>query len=195
MRNSNSIQLIQIKALIVVLLVAASGCSILPYEDEFSCRKTDDYGKCISVEEAYEEAVTGISKSPTLIPVSEQSNDAEERHRHDAKRSSETQGKASAAEPSAHVPIAPSPINPATAYTNYKASVYNELTTLIDAPRTPMLKPVTTIRTLILSYSENNNNKVIYMPRYVYSIVDEPRWVLTERLNRPVEDKFLKVTP
>jgi len=46
-----------------------------------------------------------------------------------------------------------------------------------------MLKPPKTVRTLILPYSKNNENKRLYMPRYVYSVVENPQWVLGDYLH------------
>ena len=145
------------------LTLLLTGCSLLPYENEFACRKTDDLGKCISVEEAYKEAVTGQSQHPTI----------------QAKKS-----KTKPSEPQAALSVD-------EAYTQYQAQVYREMATLIEAPRTPMLKPAKTLRTLILSYSPNADNKVFYMPRYVYSIIDDPGWVLGDYLNRTTETKLI----
>ena len=134
-------------------ILALSGCSLLPYQNEFSCRKTDDFGKCISVDEAYKEAVTGESEHPTLQPK-------KSKWRFFGKRDEQA-------------PEAPERASD-LAYSQYRSQVYREMATLIEAPRTPMLKPAKTIRTLILNYSPDSQNKVFYMPRYVYSIIDDP---------------------
>jgi conjugal transfer pilus assembly protein TraV len=60
----------------------------------------------------------------------------------------------------------------------YRDSVYRELKALIDAPVTPMLKPARTVRTLILPYADRQRPDRLYMPRYVYSVLDKPVWVV-----------------
>ena len=59
---------------IVTLMV--SGCSLVPYENEFSCQLEDNYGKCINVESAYEEAVTGVEQYPHMQKASERNRQA-----------------------------------------------------------------------------------------------------------------------
>lgn len=53
-----------------VLLLLISGCSILPYESEFQCPNVAGTGKCVGVDQAYEEAANGSADSPVA-----QSND------------------------------------------------------------------------------------------------------------------------
>ncbi len=144
-----------------------SGCSILPYENQYSCRLKDNYGKCISSSKAYEESVTGVSQGPAMKPHSEQKKSKKD--------------KAKGEEESSAKPEAQTAEN---AYDEYKERTYRELSGLVDQGHTPMLKPATTIRTLILPYSPGNQGESIFMPRYVYSVYDEPKWVLGEYLYR-----------
>src|SRR3546814_17845106 len=72
-----------------------------------------------------------------------------------------------------------------SAYGSYRDSVYHELKGLIEAPVTPMLKPARTVRTLILPYADRQRPDRLYMPRYVYSIVDTPVWVVGGTLVSP----------
>jgi len=46
------------------LVSILSGCSVLPYESEFQCPNVASTGKCVSVEQAYEEAETGVEAIP-----------------------------------------------------------------------------------------------------------------------------------
>lgn len=46
---------------VITILLAGyflSGCALLvPYDSKFACEKTDDYGRCINVNEAYDDAL------------------------------------------------------------------------------------------------------------------------------------------
>ena len=157
------------KGLLIIMALLCSGCSwLMPYEEDFACRLKDNYGKCVSVEEAYEEAVTGESQGEFL-----RKSDYEEEENSDsetgttANHSTEKQTNKE--------------------FTTYRQNMYNELSELIEDPITPMLKPPKTIRTLILPYSAKNEKVRLFMPRYVYSIVDDPRWVLGEYLYKKPE--------
>lgn len=132
------------------------GSMMSPYSEKFSC-KNDDHGQCIHPERAYEEAVAGVnSKSDPRV-----TNDNALLHEpHGAVRSKA--GRRQTPE----------------AWGSYRDSVYQELKGLIDAPTTPMLKPAQTVRTLILPYADRQRPDRLYMPRYVYSVVDRPVWVV-----------------
>ena len=146
-----------------------SGCATMgslmsPYPEKFSC-KNDDHGQCIHPERAYEDAVAGIaSKSDPAV-----TNDR--KMLRDPSASGRARPNAKTAAPSA--------------YAGYRDSVYQELKGLIDAPVTPMLKPARTVRTLILPYADRQRPDRLYMPRYVYSIVDKPVWVVGGTLVAP----------
>lgn len=142
---------------LAALPVLLTGCAPLgalmsPYSEKFSC-KNDDHGQCIHPERAYEDARAGApSKSQAQV-----TND-----RAMLKARSDRS--------------APAPND--TAYSGYRASLYRELQGLIDAPVTPMLRPARTVRTLILPYADRQRPDRLYMPRYVYSILDRPEWVI-----------------
>lgn len=131
---------------------APLGSLMSPYSEKFSC-KNDDHGQCIHPERAYEDARAGIaSKSDPAV-----TNDRD-------------MLKEKAGNAPAH--------GAGSAYGSYRASLYRELQGLIDAPVTPMLKPARTIRTLILPYADPQRPERLYMPRYVFSILDRPEWVV-----------------
>lgn len=146
-----------------------SGCATMgslmsPYSEKFSC-KNDDHGQCIHPSQAYEDAVAGVaSKSDPAV-----TNDRKMLR-------GQTAGERAR---SGDRTAAPS------AYGSYRDSVYQELKGLIEAPVTPMLKPARTIRTLILPYADRQRPDRLYMPRYVYSIVDKPVWVVGGSLVAP----------
>jgi conjugal transfer pilus assembly protein TraV len=62
-----------VKVLLPIALAAlASGCAIFsPYDNEFMCSATDDYGQCIDVGGAYDDALAGRkSRGAQSVPKS-----------------------------------------------------------------------------------------------------------------------------
>ena len=164
----------------LLLLIAAiaplSGCATVgsimsPYSEKFSC-KNSDHGQCIHPEKAYEDAVAG--RSPRSDPAVT----------HDRKllRS----GDAADGGQAAAMPIGTRGKTAPGAFSGYRDSVYRELQGLIDQPETPMLKPSQAVRTLILPYADRQRPDRLYMPRYVYSILERPSWVVGGYLVEPV---------
>lgn len=139
----------------------SSGC--IGSTPKFDC-KNKDHGQCIHPEEAYEDAVAGRpSRSAPAV-----TNDKK------MLRGADRAGVSDRGKPA--VP---------GAYEGYRDSVYHELKGLIEAPVTPMLAPARTVRTLILPYADRQRPDRLYMPRYVYSIVDRPVWVVGGTLVAP----------
>jgi conjugal transfer pilus assembly protein TraV len=163
------------RAMSLVLPLAAAlmlgGCATLgsmmsPYSERFSC-KNDDHGQCIHPEKAYADAVAGVaSKSDPAV-----TNDRKLLKDGKIAARSGKGGSARAA---------------SGAFEGYRDSVYRELQGLIEQPVTPMLKPSRTIRTLILPYADRQRPDRLYMPRYVYSLVERPQWVVGDYLVEPV---------
>lgn len=155
---------------LLLLLGALPGCTTLgsamsPYPEKFSC-KNSDHGQCIHPEKAYVDAVAGrASKSdPRVTNGSKVGGSA---GHSDTQRT----GRSPAAD----------------GYVGYRSSVYRELQGLVEAPVTPMLRPGRTVRTLILPYADRDRPDRLYMPRYVYSILDKPQWVVGDYLVNPTE--------
>lgn len=145
--------MLALPALVMITGCATIGSMMSPYSEKFSC-KNDDHGQCIHPEQAYEEAVAGTpSKSDPKV-----TNDKAMLRGSHGRSLSHHAG--------------------ADAWSTYRDSVYQELKGLIDAPTTPMLKPARTVRTLILPYADRQRPDRLYMPRYVYSVVDRPVWVV-----------------
>jgi conjugal transfer pilus assembly protein TraV len=148
-----------------ILLAATTlllpGCATLgsvmsPYSEKFSC-KNDDHGQCIHPEQAYADAAAGVaSKADPKV-----TNDPKILKRQGLVDPSAKRGK-------------PAP----SAYGSYRDSVYAEMKGLLGAPVTPMLKPARTVRTLVLPYADRQRPDRLYMPRYIYSIIDKPAWVV-----------------
>jgi conjugal transfer pilus assembly protein TraV len=143
-------------------VIALPGCSAVgammsPYSEKFSC-KNDDHGQCIHPDRAYEDARDGItSKSDPAVTNDKAMLRGTATGDRTAPRGKRVSG---------------------TDYGDYRDSVYRELKGLIEAPVTPMLKAPRTVRTLILPYSDRQRPDRLYMPRYVYSVLDRPTWVI-----------------
>ena len=155
---------------LMALTGSISGCASLgsvmsPYPERFSC-KNPEHGQCIHPEAAYEDAVAGrASRSDPAV-----TND-----RKLLRASSKSIGKPGSGAPGT-----------AGAFAGYRDSVYRELQGLIEAPVTPMLKSGETVRTLILPYADRQRPNRLFMPRYVYSILERPTWVVGGYLVKPV---------
>lgn len=151
----------------VLLVTGLTACSFYPYQNKVACRLSDTSGKCISVQDAYDEAVTGIETYPHL------------------KKGKQTKKKkAISSNVKSHPTSSESNQEPSARAENYITAKYNELAKLIKAPITPMLSPPKTVRTLIISYSKHNDRTILYMPRYVYSIVEDATFVMGDYLNQ-----------
>ena len=143
-----------------------SGCATMgsimsPYSEKFSC-KNDDHGQCIHPEKAYADAVAGVaSKSDPAVT-------RDRKLLRDCKAARGSTGTTSGA------------------LAGYRDSVYREPPGLIEQPVTPMLKPPRSVRTLILPYADRQRPDRLYMPRYVYSLVERPQWVVGDYLVAPV---------
>ncbi|MFC3443890.1 TraV family lipoprotein [Sphingobium rhizovicinum] len=166
-------------AWMIPALAALSGCASIgslmsPYSEKFSC-KNSDHGQCIHPDKAYVDAVADRpSRSDPAVTNDNALLKAQgETMATSAPNSPARTGKAKAA-------AAPS------AYQGYRDSVYRELQGLIDAPVTPMLRPSRAVRTLILPYADRARPDRLYMPRYVYSLLDKPQWVIGDYLVDPV---------
>lgn len=140
---------------------ASLGSAMSPYSEAFSC-KNSDHGQCIHPERAYDEAIRGVrSRSDPAV-----TRDRKLLKPHYLQK--RVKGTAS------------------DAYGTYRDSVYRELEVLIEAPETPMLRPARAIRTLILPYADRSRPDRLYMPRFVYSVLETPSWVVGGYLVPPV---------
>lgn len=149
---------------------ATVGSLMSPYSEEFSC-KNSDHGQCIHPEKAYEDAVAG--RTPRSDPTVTRD-----------KKLLRSDGASDGGQAAAGMPSR-GKAGPG-AYSGYRDSVYRELQGLIDQPETPMLKPSQAVRTLILPYADRQRPDRLYMPRYVYSILERPSWVVGGYLVQPV---------
>ena len=167
--SASSVYRVSVPLMLLASLPActAIGSVMSPYPEKFSC-KNSDHGQCIHPERAYEDAVAGaVSRSDPKV-----TNDRKMLSNGATAASTGTTGRARG--------------KVAAPYIGYRDSVYRELQGLVEAPVTPMLRPGRTIRTLILPYADRERPDRLYMARYVYSILNQPQWVVGDYLVSPV---------
>jgi conjugal transfer pilus assembly protein TraV len=168
-------RLLLLPALMTLASCAGLGSILSPYSETFSC-KNADHGQCLHPDKAYADAVAGrasradpqVTRDPTLPGG-------------DAAAVSPTSPSVSSTRRRRGIAAATG------AYAGYRDSLYRELQGLLDQPVTPMLKPPRTVRTLILPYAGSKRPDRLYMPRYVYSIIEAPAWVVGDYLAAPVQ--------
>ncbi|NKJ00361.1 TraV family lipoprotein [Novosphingobium sp. SG707] len=159
-------------ALAIAALSLLNGCASIgsmmsPYSEKFSC-KNRDHGQCIHPDRAYADAVAGIpSHSDPAVT-------------HDKAMLKDRAGTGDATAPAA--PQAKTQGKKPAPYLSYRDSLYREMQGLIEAPETPMLRAGRTVRTLIMPYADRERPDRLYMPRYVYSILERPQWVVGDYL-------------
>jgi conjugal transfer pilus assembly protein TraV len=161
----------------LLLLPGVAGCAAVgsvmsPYPEKFGC-KNSDHGVCIHPETAYEDAVAGRTSRSDPAVTNDKRLLRSKGHEH----SSATPVPSARAGRAALAP---------DAYAGYRDSLYRELQDLIEQPVTPMLKAPRTVRTLILPYADRQRPERLYMPRYVFSILDRPEWVVGDYLVAPI---------
>ncbi|MGD9811391.1 MAG: TraV family lipoprotein [Sphingobium sp.] len=167
-----------LRAAILPAAALLSSCATLgsvmsPYSEKFSC-KNSDHGQCVHPEQAYKDAVAGrASRSDPEVTNDRKLLKGQRDDRRAAGSAAPGVGsRRRAADPNG--------------FSSYRDSVYRELQGLIDDPVTPMLKSPRTVRTLILPYADRQRPDRLYMPRYVYSILDTPSWVVGNYLVNPL---------
>lgn len=153
-------------SLICCAIGLVQGCSILvPYEENFACEGKDDFGRCVSVSGAYEQAVTGVEQGEVIT------RDRKKPKKHDNPMISTNEN----------------PYSDNGRYQSYKESVYQELQGLIKSPQTPMMKKAEVVRTLVLNYQSEMPGSPLFMHRYVYFFGDDPKWVLGQNRHKKNE--------
>jgi len=162
-----------IKTMVIALgALTLTSCGLYPYQNKVACRLQDASGKCLSVSDAYDEAVTGDEKYAYL----RKRKHITEKQLLDTGKSEATHRKRSGGErlPSKRA---------SGAAQHYNAQRLDMIARLINEPTTPMLSPPKTVRTLVISYTNRANSNTLYMPRYIYSIVEQSRFVLDNYLD------------
>ena len=158
-------------------VAALSACAVTPYDSDFSC-KSDDYGQCIHPEGAYAVALANTVGNARPVDVNPDLDATEPVNRRQRKRRDRSRRRA----------IQAQPLGPATPYEGYQEAMYREVTGLVEQPVTPMLTKPKVVRTLIMPYAGKGSDDVLYMPRYIYTIIEGPRFVMGDYLNTAQPD-------
>ena len=158
------------KRAMVGLALAAllSGCgALVPYDSKFMCEKNQDFGKCMSMSEAYQEALAGP------VPKDSEGHPDAWTYKDGKKVRTKQKGKRNHDEAQMHqVSLSGRDL--------YKENEYREMASLIEAPTTPIVRSPKVLRTLVVSYPTGNT---LYMPRYIVYIAEEARFVVGDYLN------------
>jgi conjugal transfer pilus assembly protein TraV len=147
----------------ISLLIFISGCSVLPYENKVSCRLDDNFGKCMSIQQAYDGSKN--DEGDLSLKPGERV-DTKQRKRRKSKMVSHNEKQLTSEE-------------------IYVDELYQELSLLIREPETPIIRAPKEMRTLILTYSGTNDRKTLYMPRYVYTIVEDAEFIVRQYFKTP----------
>lgn len=155
----------------VLMLAAAvlAGCkALVPYDSEFACAKSHDYGQCMDVQSAYEHARANEGPASAGSPGSQFKPGA----RTPTGRTTTTRVEQRGA-------LLREVYEPADQATRLREARYREIAGLIENPVTPVVRAPKVLRTLIVSYSAGDT---LYMPRFVYTIAEDSRFVLGDYL-------------
>jgi conjugal transfer pilus assembly protein TraV len=154
---------------LMLTTVLLTGCSIIPYEDEFACNMPDSLGKCQNMSDSYDEAITGIETAQPMVPVSKMGDEPKAVNTSDHSISP------------AHV-IQTGP----TSYERYIDDYYSTLQRLIVQPKNPIIRQPTQVRMLVFPYSSQDQS-VMYMSRHVYWVHRQPHFILGDYMKKPSE--------
>jgi conjugal transfer pilus assembly protein TraV len=153
------------------------GCKVLvPYDSKFACEGTQDFGRCMDVQTAYEDALGTAANAQGRDKSGKTAPKWEYRGAPSKGATSSPTLKRMRAKDAKGTQVA---FLPASTEELYRQSQYRELARLIEEPVTPIVQPPKVLRTLIVSYSAGDS---LYMPRYVYYLADEAKFVLGEYL-------------
>jgi conjugal transfer pilus assembly protein TraV len=160
-----------LKIIVLLAILATTGCSTVGvYDDKFTCPATYN-GRCISVPGAYDLAKKG-QDGPEYDPAIEH------------EKSVCPDGKCGSTK--VLVPVQPQ-TGEGVAQVTYKESLYKRFDSLLKEPTTPVVAPPQVMRVLLLPYKGEGNE--LYMLRYVYFFVDEPKWILGDSVVAPDEEE------
>lgn len=172
------------KAALLFSAFFLGGCAFLnPYESDFSCPEGNN-GKCVSVQQAYEDNGSVPTKANT--DVARKGNCTSSYSEIDGAVSldaacSDTQ-PATNSTPAATMVLNPEDRN----YNRYRSALFEKFNGLLKEPVTPVVAPPKAMRVLLLPYTGQENE--FYMLRYVYFFVDEPRWILGDSVLEEEEE-------
>lgn len=149
--------------LLFSFVLYSCGKAVNPYHGEFECPPSEK-GKCTGIPQAYKESLSkeGDSVSYNLAQT------------FDNRTSNGT--------------FVRDQLLLSPAESQYIESLYDILSKLLKDPQTPVVVPPKIVRVLILPY-QGQGEKEFYSARYVYVIVEDPKWVLQNILTMPAAEE------
>lgn len=69
----------------------------------------------------------------------------------------------------------------------YRDALFQRLTKLLKEPKTPIVANPKIVRVMILPY-QGDSGKELYSARYIYLMVEEPKWMLQNFIDFPPEE-------
>ena len=143
---------------LLTFAVLLGGCSVLNPYRSEFTCPQKENGKCVGVDNAYYESLT-------------KTKDKRENH-----ESVKKDGPVKA------------PVNGTGQRSEllYQEEVFRKLTGLLKEPVTPLVAPPKVMRVLLLPYKGEGGE--LFMPRYVYFMADDPRWIMGGYLKEGAAD-------
>ena len=136
--------------ILLALVIFAQSCSVMPYKEQSSCH-FNDLGKCLPINEAYKEAVTGKNQGGVLV-----------------------NGKTNSVPKNAPI------VNKTQSLKNNdQSNIYTKIQTMVKQESMPLLKPAVVRRILIMPY-QSKDAQIWNGSRHVYYIEQKPRWLLSK---------------
>lgn len=168
--------------LTIVAMLLLAGCkTLVPYDSKFACEGTQDFGRCMDVQTAYQDALSGTPAARKLASPGRESLSSQ--HRNIARATGTATLKRRSAQQSRGKPL-----TVPTGEELYRDAKYRELAGLIEDSVTPLVQAPKVLRTLVVPYSAGGS---LYMPRYVYFLADEAKFVLGDYLKGDPAPKVL----
>ncbi len=138
-----------LSCLLLAAITLAGGCSILnPYKSDFTCPQKEN-GKCVNVEKAYDESLLKGKDKGDKAGITRKKDIPEKTHADGPGQRSDLL---------------------------YQDEVYRKLAGLLREPVTPLVAPPQVMRVLLLPYKGEGGE--LFMPRYVYFMTEDPRWIM-----------------
>ena len=134
----------------LLITVITQGCSIMPYQEESSC-KFNGLGKCLPIDKAYKEAVTDVDQGG--IFVNGKIRNTKINAVNDKRAIDVNNGK------------------------SQNQLIYQKTQNLVNPIEVPLLKPAIVHRVFINSY-KSADSKIWHEATNVYYIEQQPQWAL-----------------
>ncbi len=132
----------------LMIVISTQGCSIMPYQEESLCR-FNDFGKCVTIDRAYKEAVTGIDQGGKLVSGGSRTM-----------RNKQIEKQAGG-----NIDLK-------------NQMIYQDTKNLMNpTEKIPLLQPAV-VRRVFINAHKSIDSSIWYEPKNVYYIEKQPKWTL-----------------